>query len=146
MLFGRRMIILVAVLMGLVALAASVAPPPRTDRGPAAGSTPTPSATPAATLPPDASGPGVETRRVDATRHGPPVTILVRQGTTLDLQVDVGAPDTVVLGDLKLEAATEASPAQFELYADRTGEYPLRLLGAGRVLGVVRVSAASAAR
>jgi hypothetical protein len=141
-LFGRRLIILVAVLMGLVALAASIAPPPRTGSGPGTSATPSTSPSPAPPLPSNGSGAAVVTRRVDATHRGPPVTIDVRQGTTLDLQVDVAAPVTVALGDLQLEPATAASPARFELYADTTGEYPLRLLGAERTLGVVRVSAA----
>jgi hypothetical protein len=140
--FGRRLIILVAVLMGLTALAASVAPPPQTRR-PAASPTPPPAST--APAPPPASA-GVVTRHLDATTPGAPVTIRVARGDTLELAVDVSEPDTVALDDLDLQAATPGSPARFELLADTPGEFPLRLLEAERALGVIRVSAASAAR
>jgi hypothetical protein len=145
--FGRRLIILVAVLMGLTALAASVAPPPETARR----ARPTPTAPPVASSPTPTAGTapasaGVVTRHIDATTPRAPVTITVPRGDTLQLAVDVGAPDTVVLDDLDLQAATPGSPAQFELLADTPGEFPLRLLEAERALGVIRVSAASAAR
>jgi hypothetical protein len=143
--FGRRLIIIVAVLMGLTALAASVAPPPETARrgGPSAGASPTP--TPAPTGP--VTGAGTVTRRIDAADLRSPVTITVPRGALLlALEVAVGRPDTVALGDASLEAAAPGSPARFDLLADTPGELPLRLLEAERPLGVVRVSAASAAR
>jgi hypothetical protein len=142
--FGRRLIILVAVLMGLTALAASVAPPPdpqRRDGRQGAGS-PTPTPTAGQT----AAQAVVIDRRIDATSEARAVTVDVPQGATLELEVDVGAPDTVALGDLDLEAAAPGSPARFEWLADAPGEFPLRLLEAERSLGVIRVSAASAAR
>jgi hypothetical protein len=142
--FGRRLIILVAVLMGLTALAASVAPPPDPQRRNSTQNDGSPTATP---TPPEttAQAPVID-RRIDATTAGEPVTVDVPRGAMLELEVEVGAPDTVALGDGELEAAAPGSPARFELLADTPGEFPLRLLEAERTLGVVRVSAASAAR
>jgi hypothetical protein len=143
--FGRRILILVLVLMGLTALATTVAPPPETARR-TTGVTPTPSATDTPAPLADAARPAVVTRAVDATTEAAPVRIDVPADGTLELTVTVSAPDTVVLGDLDLEPATPESPAQLRLFAAPPGDYPLRLLEAQRDLGVVRVSAASAAR
>lgn len=138
--FGRRLLILVAVLMGLTALAASIAPPPdRTRERPAPESRP-PRATEPAPTPSAAPETGVLSRRVDARRRHQPVRIEVPLDRTLRLTVVVGGPDSVALGDLQIDAADPASPAMFELLADTPGRYPLRLIGADRMLGVVRVS------
>jgi hypothetical protein len=134
------MLILVAVLMGLTALAASVSPPPDTVRrdGRAAVSTPTP--TLAAPANPDLpSEAGVVTRSVDAAALREPVQIGVPRGALLDLTVSVAEPDTVALGELRLDAAAPESPAQFQLFADAPGDYPLRLVESQRDLGSVRV-------
>jgi hypothetical protein len=136
--FGRRMLILVAVLMGLTALAASVSPPPDSTRrnGPATARSPAPPAAPSGT-PAEA---GVLARTVDAAGLREPVRIDVPRGATLELTVTVAAPDTVALGDLELEVAAPESPAQFQLYADAPGHYPLRLVESQRDLGSVRVT------
>jgi hypothetical protein len=84
--------------------------------------------------------PGVIARTLDADGPGVPVRIDVPRGHTLELTVAVDAPDSVAFGDLDLDAADAGSPAQFELYADLPGEYPLRLVDAGRQFGVVRVT------
>jgi hypothetical protein len=144
--FGRRLIILVAVLMGLTALAASVAPPPDSTRRNTPAGTPQPSPSPTASPPTSQAGAGVVSRHVDAARQRAPVTITVPQGSTLELAVDVAGPETVALDDVDLQAAAPGSPARFELLADTPGDLPLRLLEAERALGVVRVSAASPAR
>jgi hypothetical protein len=142
--FGRRLIILVAVLMGLTALAASVAPPPDPNRRPTGRDAPPQgAATPAPT---PATRARVVTRHIDVAGRRAPVRITVAEGDTLELAVDVDAPDTVALDDLDLQPAAPGSPARFELLADTPGEFPLRLLEAQRALGVIRVSAASAAR
>jgi hypothetical protein len=132
--FGRRLLILVAVLMGLMAVVASFAPPPqRGARTPSAAS-PTPSPTGA-----PGSASDVIARRIDAGGPDVPVRIDVPSGHTLELTVSVAGPDSVAFGDLDVDAADAGSPAQFELYADLPGEYPLTLVNAGRRIGVVRV-------
>jgi hypothetical protein len=134
------MLILVAVLMGLTALAATVSPPPDTARrdGPAAVTSPTATVAPqpGGGLPSEA---GVLARTLDAAGLRKPVRIDVPLGALLDLTVTVGAPDTVALGELRLEVAAPESPARFQLLADAPGDYPLRLLESQRELGSVRV-------
>jgi hypothetical protein len=79
-------------------------------------------------------------RELDATAVRRPVRIDVPLGATLELTVAVGGPETVMLGEIALEAADTASPAVFELLADTPGELPLRLLEAQRELGTVSVA------
>jgi hypothetical protein len=135
---GRRLLILVAVLMGLTALAASVTPQPQTRRGEVAGTpTPTPSPTPAASAAPATQG--VVVRHIDASRAHAPVTIEVARGQRLELRVTVTGADAVSLDDLEIEAADVRSDAVLELFADAPGSYPVRLLS-GRTIGTVRVS------
>jgi hypothetical protein len=134
--FGRRLLILVAVLMGLMAVVASFAPPPQRGARTPAPASPTPS--PSAGAPGNASD--VIARRVDANGPDVPVRIDVPRGHTLELTVAVGGPDSVAFGELDVDAADAGSPAQFELYADLPGEYPLSLVNAGRRIGVVRVT------
>jgi hypothetical protein len=132
---GRRLVILVAVLMGLTALAASVAPPPETTRRGAAS--------PTATAPPPPPPPVTETRRVVATldvaRGHDRVT--VHQGDTLALSVAADEVGSVEIEGLGLvEAVDPASPARFELAADTTGHYPVQLAETGRDLGELVVN------
>jgi hypothetical protein len=134
--FGRRLLILVAVLMGLTALAASLAPPP--PRG--ARTTGSAAPSPAAGIPTQAAGPATVTRTIDGSATGAPVRIDVHRGQMLELSVTVAGADSVALGDVAVDAADAGSPAQFELFADLPAVYPLRLLEAGRQIGVVRVS------
>lgn len=139
---GRRLLILVAVLMGLTALAASLAPQPPTGRQPGATATPAPTLAPTtvAIPAPVDSDPGVVARRVDARRGHAPVRIELRTGQRLELTVRVAAPDAVALDALDLEPADPQSPATLRLFADAPGSYPLRLVSTGRRLGVVHVS------
>jgi hypothetical protein len=135
--FSRRLLILVAVLMGLTALAASIAPPPERGRRPGA----TPTATPTPPAEPSAgAGSSVVARHLDTTRGTSEPRIDLRVGQTLELTVDVGAPDAVELDDLAIEAADAGSPAEMQLLADTPGTYALRLVQSGRRVGVVRVT------
>jgi hypothetical protein len=134
--FGRRLLILVAVLMGLTVLAAGVTPPPQPPPRPSSDASPTP-APGADETRADAS---VVSRRIDAGAAEAPARIALELGQTLELTVAVAAPDAVALGELDLEAADPASPAVFEWVADATGEYPIALVEGDRALGVVRVT------
>jgi hypothetical protein len=137
--FGRRILVLVAVLMGLTALAASLAPPPQRlrqgPRPPAATGTPTPAtAAPAGT-------PGTVSASLRAGRD-PGQVVRAREGDIVELDVSGDVVDTVVIPGLALaEPIDPTSPAQIELFADEPGRYPIRLLDSGRRLGVLRVSA-----
>src|SRR3954470_13589226 len=97
--FGRRLVILVAVLMGLTALAASVAPPPQTARRDASG-TPTPSPSPSPARP-AAVAPGVVTGRTDIGPAGSPLArVRARAGDTVMLEVSGDVVAAVVVDDL----------------------------------------------
>jgi hypothetical protein len=135
---GRRFLLLVAVLMGLTALAASLAPrdPPVRDRDERAGSataTPTPAPVPANAMQP------VEKTVITAEN---PARVAVREGQLLELTVRGSEVDSVMVLD-EIEPIEEDSPAVFEILADEPGEYPIQLLGADRQVGTLVVRARS---
>lgn len=129
---GRRFIILVVVLMGLTALAASLAPrqpAPRDER--AAQPTPTPS-TPAG----EADGP---TRERQITTTGDPKRVAVTRGELLELTVTgVDELDSVSLRG-EIEPITPEADAIFNVYADVPGDYKIVLEGEQRVIGTLVV-------
>jgi hypothetical protein len=131
---GRRLLILVAVLMGLTALAASVAPPPdgarRNGTAPAA-----PARAPAR---PTAEAATVTADLDAATR---PDRVDARVGQIVSLVVRADLVDAVVIDGLDaIDAVDPASPAEFAVYADTPGRYPVRLLGRDRRVGELVVS------
>jgi hypothetical protein len=145
--FGRRILVLVAVLMGLTALAASLAPPPESVRRPgaAAGPSPTPSATSAPEAEP-APAPSVRARTVTARLYADrgiaPGRVTAAQGDTVRLQITGNTIDTVVIDGLAvMEPIDPDSPVQLELFADTPGSYPIRLLDANRRIGALRITA-----
>jgi hypothetical protein len=134
---GRRFLILVAVLMGLTALAASVAPRDPAVRGERREAT----ATPSATAP---SGPAT-TRTVereisaDADR---PQRVVVDEGDIVQLEVASSEVDSVVFMD-EVEPVDPESDARFNVLADEVATHEIRLLDADRVIGTLEVRAAS---
>ena len=135
---GRRLLIIVAVLMGLTALAASVAPPPETTRRDRTGASPTPSATTPAPL---TAGAPERTVTLDAATGGGRVDLT--SGDLVSLRVTSDVADTVVIDGLADDQAVDRdSPAVFDIYADVPGHYPVRLLEADRTVGELVVSAA----
>jgi hypothetical protein len=133
--FGRRIVILVAVLMGLTALAASVAPPPdpaRRDRAP----TPTPSPSPS----PAAPAGEVDARIVIGPPGGALSRVRARVGDTVMLEVSGDVVDSVVVGNLPvIEPIDPDTPARLQLLPDTPGSYPVRLVDQGRDVGVLEV-------
>jgi hypothetical protein len=138
--FGRRLVILVAVLMGLTALAASLAPPPQTARRDASPTpTPSPSPTPAR---PAAAAPRVVTGRIEI---GPAGSRLARgrarAGDTVMLEVSGDVVDAVTVDDLPvIEPIAPDSPAQLQISTDAAGSFPVRLLDQRREIGVLEVA------
>ena len=134
---GRRFLLLVAVLMGLTALAASVAPREPSNR--------------------DGRGTGhADRRRRRRPRRGDgdleTVTkrlntaegitrVVVDEGDLVDLEVSGSELDSVTLLD-EVVAIDPDSPALFQLLADEPGEYPIELLDAKRQVGTLVVRAA----
>ena len=129
---GRRFIILVVVLMGLTAVAASLAPQqpaPRDDR--AAQPTPTPSAQAG-----EADGP---TPAREITTTGDPKRVAVDRGELLELTVTgTDELDSVSLRD-EVEPITPEAPAIFNVYGDVPGEYEILLEGEQRLIGTLVV-------
>lgn len=123
---ARRLLILAAVLMGLIALAAGVAPRESVrDTG-----SPTPM--------PGASAPMATVERtLDAQSTGQEVA--ARVGQTVVITVETDELDSVGLGDYEIETADPQSPARFELLADVAGSYPIHLLEADRTIGTLEV-------
>jgi hypothetical protein len=137
--FGRRMLILVAVLMGLTALAASVSPPPDRTR-PAVSPAGTPA--PATAVEPAAEPPSARTvmRRLRAGPGARGTRVRARVGDLVVLDVTGDVVDTVVIGDLPaVEPIDPDAPAHIELYAEAPGAFPIRLLEAARQIGVLDI-------
>jgi hypothetical protein len=138
---GRRLLLLVAVLMGLTALAASVAPRQ-------SGTPPPPPARPGTAQPAQTPelGPGVPApediveETISAASGASPLRVRLRPGQTLRLQVEGAVFDEVVVGGLdRVEAIAPEAPARFELYVDRAGQFPITLRDADRRLGEIVV-------
>src|SRR4051794_19880148 len=125
---GRRLLVLLAVLLGLTALAAGIAP--------RQAATP-----PAAEAPRASTAAPVERplhRTIDADAPGRR-RIVVDRGRLVRLTVKGDVVDSVQLDDLDVQPIDPSSPALFEWLADAPGRYPITLLDAGRRLGVLEV-------
>jgi hypothetical protein len=130
----RRLMLLVAVLLGLSVLAAAIAP-----REPLllrrVAPTPTPSPTPTA-------GPAREiVRTLDVQGLTRPARVRARVGDEVLLTVRSDRLDTVDVDGLTGDKAVDAgSDAQFDLIADVAGSFPIRLTESGRQIGTLEVS------
>jgi hypothetical protein len=126
---ARRLLILLAVLMGLTALASGLAP-----RQPVTRTAPQPSPTGVVSTP----EPPVEAT-LDAAM-GAPQRIVVREGRTLILQVGSDEPDSVTIEGLgRIEVVDPDSPARFELLAEPAGSYAIELVDARRTIGMLEI-------
>jgi hypothetical protein len=131
---GRRFLLLVVVLMGLTALAASLAPrePLIRNRDQRAG-TATPSPTP-----PPVSANALEPIEKTIFTAENPTRVAVRKGQILELTVRGTEVDSVQVLD-EVEPLDEDSPALFDILADEPGEYPIELVDADRQIGTLVV-------
>jgi hypothetical protein len=142
---GRRLLLLVAVLMGLTALAASIAPRDTgTDEPPTApgrpGTVVEPTVTPEAPAAAPAPEEDVIEETLSAAAGASPVRVRARPGQTVKLEVQGQIFDEVVLTGLdRVEAIAPEAPARFEMYMDQPGRFEIRLLGADRRLGELLV-------
>jgi len=139
---GRRLLVIMAVLLGLTALAASLAPrPPVADPGAGAPRSASPTPAPSA----DAGG---GSRRVVMTVKADegtrPATVRSRPGDVVELTVEGDVLDSVELEGLnEIEPLEPGSPARFEILTDNEGRYPIRLIDAGRRIGRIDVRGAA---
>jgi hypothetical protein len=135
---GRRLLVLFAVLLGLTALATSLAPRPTATRSGVAQETPSPTATPSPEPPAAAS------QRIEQTISADPgarARVKARVGDILALTVRGDVLDGVEITELgKLEPIEPGSPARFEVLLERRGELRVELVDAKRLIGVVEVA------
>ena len=132
---GRRFLLLVAVLMGLTALAASVAPREPIDRD--GRGTATPTATPTLSA---AGGGDLQTVSKRLNTAEGVTRVVVDEGDLVALEVSGSEVDSVTLLD-EVVPIDPDSPAVFELLADEPGEYPIELVDADRQVGTLIVRA-----
>jgi hypothetical protein len=132
---ARRLLIVLAVVIGLTALASGVAPREPVVRDD--GSTPP--------VPPaGASRPDVVERTLAADETGQ--RVVARVGQTVVITIEGTALDTVRLAEYGDETVEAASPARFELLADVPGSYAIDLLEAGRRIGTLEIRPARVTR
>ena len=129
----RRVLLLFALVLGLSALVASIAPPPETRDEPEE----TPVTAPAAP-----GGPVVRTPPVSLSvppAGEPPPTRRVRVGSSFALEVSVPEPGDIVLEGLGLrQSADRLAPARFAVFAASPGRHAVEFLpvrGEKRIAG-----------
>ena len=126
---GRRFLILVAVLMGLTALAATVAPRQPVTREDRRAATPTPR--------PDGAPTATAVKRTLSTSDSG-ARVSVRAGDVVELTVTGPERDSVmVLG--RIDAIDPTTPARFSLLVGEPGVHAIELLEADRRIGTLVV-------
>ena len=127
----RRVLLLFALVLGLSALVASLAPPPEERRS-----------EPAATVPDEAAvpAPAPGALRLTVARPGGPVPVRrAPAGSSVSLEVSVREPGDVVIERLGLrQSADRLAPATFSLLAEPPGRHAVTfhpLDGRARVVG-----------
>jgi hypothetical protein len=134
---GRRLLILMAVLLGLTAVATSLAPRPgMSGRGSA-----TPAAPSAESRPADGAEPSRVVERTLVANPGVrPAVVLAHPGDTIRLMVKGDILDSVELeGFDEIEPVEPGSPARFELLAEERGGHAIRLIDADRRIGRIDI-------
>jgi len=137
---ARRLLIVMLALLALSTLAAALVPPQgqRADTS-STGTTAESERTPKKPAP---SG-RLSEQAIDASSREPQ-TIRMRRGDELALTVRSGAPDQVEIPAFgRIEDVGRDDPARFDLLAERTGTFEVRLVEAGRVIGRISVRPAS---
>ena len=129
---ARRLLIVLAVLLGLTALAAGVAPRPNLDPDPGA----VPPGNPA-----PAQARGRVARTLDAGATGQHVVAKV--GQTVVLTVRSSVLRTVSLAEVGVRTAEADSPAHWEIFADVPGSYALALQDSDTQIGTIEVRPAA---
>ena len=137
---GRRLLVLMAVLLGFTALATALAPRP-TVTPQRRGASPSPSAAPSASSPALVAS-RIVTRTVNADATARPARVRAHAGDTIRLSVRGDLLDAVELqGFDQIKPIEPGSPARFELLADAVGDFPIVLQQADRRVGVIHVGA-----
>ena len=66
-------------------------------------------------------------------------TIEAELGDRVEIVVNGSEPDSVALGDARIELLEDAAPARFQLLAEFTGSYPLVLMSENRRIGSLEI-------
>jgi len=128
------MTLLVLALIGVMVLVVTVAPPEqRVRRGAREASTAVP---PPAPVVSDSDAFDVD-EKLSAAPDAKPKTIEAELGDRVQIVVVGNEPDSVALGDLRMEELEQGVPARFELLAETPGAYPLTLVDDGRRIGTL---------
>jgi hypothetical protein len=139
---ARRLLILMLVMLIIASISSVfVAEPGRR------GSAPPPASTTEARETPPNAPPSVEGRLLRETLDASaekPRAIRMRVGDQLALRIEARRVLQVeVTGFGQLEDVVPPAPARFDLYADRPGRFPVRLLPTKREIGVIQVGQAA---
>jgi hypothetical protein len=134
---ARRLLILMLLLLAVSTVAAALVPQSERDETTSDGRT-----APTGTQPEreEPTPPGKLVRRTIEVAPQGADRIELRRGDQLALVVRSGVADQVAIPAFgQLEDLTPEEPARFNLLPDRTGAFKVRLLGARRVIGRIRV-------
>ena len=129
----RRVMLLVLAVMGVMVLVVTVSPPnPDTGRSGRETATAPPQGAPVSD--PDAFDVSatLSTEKEDQT-------IEAELGDRVEIVVNGSAPDSVTLGDLRIESLDDVAPARFQFLAEITGSYPLVLVSENRRIGSLEI-------
>jgi hypothetical protein len=66
-------------------------------------------------------------------------TIEAELGDRVEIVVNGREPDSVALGDMRIEALDDVAPARFQFLAEFTGTYPLVLMSENRRIGSLEI-------
>jgi hypothetical protein len=141
---GRRLLLVVAVLMGLTALAASLVPRDPVAQAPRTPGAPPPPAPPRDQAERPADGEVTTVKAVfSATKRGrEPKRVVAEVGDLVEVSVSGDVVDSVSVDGLTdVVPIDPESPAQMQLLADEPGVYPVTLLQAQRLIGRLDVRA-----
>jgi len=118
---ARRLLLLAAILMLLTALAAGLSPDPEPEP-------------PASREAAGASTSQIVEHTMSAAEQDQ--TVEARIGDLVRLEVEGDLLDAVVIEQLdRIDAIEPTTPARFEVFAERAGVYPIRLIEADRPIG-----------
>jgi hypothetical protein len=127
------MMLLVLAVMGVMVLVVTVSPPnPGVDRGGRGAATETPQS--ASVSDPNAFDVTATLSTDDADQM-----IEAELGDRVEIVVNGRAPDSVALGDMRIEALDDVAPARFQFLAEFTGTYPLVLVSENRRIGSLEI-------
>jgi hypothetical protein len=132
------MTLIVLVLLGLMVLVVTVAPPEKgvkTSTSDASGTAPQVAAQPPLTDP-DAFD---VTAKLSAAAGAKQQTVQAELGDRVALIVSSDVIDSVALGELTMKDVEPGIPARFELLADTPGAYPIVLVNEERRIGTLEV-------